>query len=436
MRIASLGCGLFLSACLLPSTADAQPEAFQQVVRELAALSSAAGQPGGDVVRAVAGRLRGTLTEWDRALRTTPASRVETGLAYRRRGRLLDALREFDAAALEQPGRADVQVLRALTLEAAGRLPESAQAFVDAWSLDAANPVTVYYVAQRATNAGTAERTRARTRLLAFYTTIDAAPPRAAPFMVLEAVPDTLSQLPVLGDALTSEAFALLRAGRLDDAVTALERAATTPLPTAAASPRAHFARGQRYEAENRVADARREYEATLAGVLAGRSAIFIGLGRLAQVDGDPAAAVAALEQAVRLTPNDPLAHRELADAYASQSRRDEAMAELMAALLIDPRDALAHAAVGSLYLDAGRPADAVTALTRALALRPARYQTRYTLARALDQVGRGEDAARERALFEKARLESLARRKRIMASEREQEDAVRRRQGPEGDAK
>jgi tetratricopeptide (TPR) repeat protein len=436
MRTAPIRCGLFLAAMLMPATAGAQPEVLLHGVRDLAAASAQPGPATADALRAAAARLRSALTEWDRGLGAMRAPHLEMGRAYRQRGRLDDAVREYEAAILEEPRRADLQLLRALTLEAAGRLPESSQAFVSAAALDPANPVHAYYAAQRAANADPAERARARTRLLGAYASVDTAKPRGAPFAVLEAIPDTFSQLPLLGDAVTSDTFALLRAGRLDDAVATLERAAAAPAATPAAGPREHFARGQRYEAENRVADARREYEAAAAGALAGRGAIFVGLGRLAQVDGDPAAAIAALETAVRLTPNDPLAHRELADAYASQSRREDAMAEVMAALLIAPGDAIAHAALGGLYLDAGQPADAVTALTRALTLTPTHYQARYTLSRALDQLGRREDAARERALFERARLESLARRKRLMASERDREAALRREPGGQGVAK
>jgi tetratricopeptide (TPR) repeat protein len=418
--------GLVALALVSPPRADAQIGEFQNGVRELVRAASLDASEASTARRAGATRLRAALTEWDRQLGTMHGSHVEMGLAYYQRGRLADALRELDAAATERPATSEVQLLRALTLEVAGRRSEAAEAFVAAWTVDRDNPIAAYYVAQRAAGAAMTDRVRARARLLEAYAALDAASAQTTPFPMLEAVSDTLSQAPVLGDTVTSEAFALLRARRFDDAVAMLERDAP-PVTGAASRPREHFARGQRNEADNRIAEARREYEAALTGVLAGRAAIFIGLGRLAQVDGDGTAAIDALEQAVRLTPNDPLAHRELADAYASHLQPDEAMAELMAALLIAPRDAMAHAAIGGLYLDIGRAADAVAALTRALALMPARYQARYTLARALDQLGRTEDAARERALFEKARLDGLAQRKRIMAAERDHADEVRR---------
>jgi tetratricopeptide (TPR) repeat protein len=452
MRAAPLLIALGLISLVVTPTARAQPTAFVEGVHALANASTLTGTARDDAIRAAALRLDGALKAWDRRLdqleaqvardvptATADAARrlhVELGLAYRLRGRLTDALAAFERAAARQP-TADVHVLRALTLEAAGRPGDASDAFVAAWRLDGTSRVTAYLVAQRATAASVDDRARARAGLLAAYARLDLAAPAAAspPFPVLDVIPDAWSRTPVVGDAATSETFALLHASRLDAAVATLANAGASPT-RAADPPRERFARGQRYEAENRLGDARREYEAAMPGVLAGRSPIWVGLGRLAQVDGDGHAAIAALEQAARLTPNDPQVHQELADALASQSRRDDAQAELMAALLIDPRYAPAHAGLGSLYLDAGRPSEAVTALTRALELMPARYQTRYTLARALERAGRPGDAARERALFEKARLDSLAQRRRIMASDLEKEDAVRRGATGEGGAK
>ena len=199
-------------------------------------------------------------------------------------------------------------------------------------------------------------------------------------------------------------------------------------------SPRDHFARGQRDEAEGRIADARRAYRAALPGTLAGRYVLHVGLARLAQVDGDTAAAIDAFRTAVQLAPNEAALHKELAGAYAADERRDDAFAELMAALLIDPRDAQAHAAIGGLFLDSGRGAEAVVALTRALELAPGRHETRYALARALTQLGRATEAARQLALFEEARRDALERRRRAIASEVEREEAARSGR-PSGDA-
>jgi tetratricopeptide (TPR) repeat protein len=439
-------------AVMAPATpAQAQPDAFLAAVRALAAASTGTGPAGAEAPR-MAARMRDTLREWDRLLEAVRAQlqrdapgasaeraatmHVELGRGFAVRGRTADALREFDSAVARLPSSSEAQLWRALVLDIAGRQSEAAQAFVLAWTLDPASLVKAYYVAQRASAAAVADRVRARAVLSEAYATPDIKTPAApaSPFPLPVAIPDTFAPAPLVGDASTAAAFSLLASGRLDDAVAALERPA--PANADAVSPRDRFARAQRQEAENRVAEARRDYEAAVAGAVAGRSAIWVAIGRLADVDGDGMAATAAFEQAVRLAPNDPQMHLQLADAYASHSRHDEALAELMAALLVAPRDAQVHATVGSVYLDSGRPAAAVHALSRALELAPARYQARYALARALDALGRPEDAARERALFEKARLESLAQRRRVMANDVDKEEAARREQPGSGGAK
>jgi Flp pilus assembly protein TadD len=170
--------------------------------------------------------------------------------------------------------------------------------------------------------------------------------------------------------------------------------------------------RARGYEADNRVADARREYGAAVPGTLAGRSLVFVGMGRLAQVDGDSAGAIELFVRAASLTPNDPLVHRELAGAFAADGRIDDAFAELVAALLIDPADPITMAAVGQLFLDNGRYEDAITALTRTLQLAPDRFETHYALGAAMTRLGRPVDAAREFESFERARRQMVGKRR------------------------
>ena len=75
---------------------------------------------------------------------------LELAVAYRARGRLSDALREFDAAVdqLAAPS-ADVRVLRALTLERGPARPTLPHGVSSAWTLRSREPVKAYYVLQR-----------------------------------------------------------------------------------------------------------------------------------------------------------------------------------------------------------------------------------------------------------------------------------------------
>jgi len=431
-------------ALTLPAwTANAQVDPFVAAVRDLA---NAMSQPEPDratVVRAAAERIRVALEGWDRAIGElesrivheagAPPDRtfqlhVELGLAYRTRGRVPEALRELDAAAALRPVSSDLQVLRALTLERADRIEKAGRAFQAAWRLDATNPVKAYYALQRSTGLSDADRMRARAVVTETYhrfATNDSVKPATAPFLVLDAIPDTLAPAPIVADAATAEGFALLQAGRYAEAAAALTRV-DRPLPSSD-SPVAHLARGRQHEADNHVDEARREYERALDATLVGRAPLYVGLGRLAQVDGDSHGAIDAYTHAVRLRPNDRNLHVEFASAYVAAGQPDDALAELMAALLVDPHDAQAHAAVGQVFLDTGRNADAVTAFTRALQLSPDGYEVHYALATALTRLGRTADAARQLAMFERVRRETLEQRRRTIATDVEEEEAIRR---------
>src|SRR5215467_11407893 len=325
--------GITAILTLQPSPAHAQLETFVQVVHELADSSRLAEPSRSAAIHAAADRMGAALAEWDRridalraradrALAGAPVGEqayqlhVELGVAYRARGRRADALREFDAAAVIRAS-SDLQILRALTLEADGRIAEAGQAFQSAWSLAPRNPVKAYYAAQRGAGSP-AERERARTVLADAYQngTLDAGQ-TATPFLTLGAIPDNLSRAPVVADNATARGFALLREEKYGEAVAALGRKEAESTAKAEDSPLAHFDRGRRDEAENRVAEARREYQAAAAGALVGRSALFVGIARLAQVEGDSAGAIDAFAQAARLNPNDPNVHKELASAYA-----------------------------------------------------------------------------------------------------------------------
>ena len=425
-----------ITLTLASSPAEAQLEMFVQSVGELAAAAQTAEPSRTTDIRTAAGRMESALVEWDRQVAALEARiaremagapderayqlHVTLGVTYVERGRIVDALREFEAALARRPTASDVQVLRALTLEAVGRSDEAGQAFRAAWNLDPQNPVKAYHVAQRPASGNAKERDRARALLTDTYghLKLDVAQSKATLFVTLGAIPDNLSRAPVVADETTLEGFALLGAGRYSEAVVAFQRAGRADGRKTGDSPLAHLARGQRAEAQNHVANARREYQAALAGTLAGRSVLLVGLARLAQVEGDGAAAIDAFTQAVRLNPNSANIHKEFASALAAEGDPDSAFCELMAALFIDRRDPQVHAAIGQLYLDTGRSADAVAALSRALELKPDGYEVRYALATAYTRLGNAAEATRQMDIFDRLRREALDRRRRDIENE------------------
>ncbi len=434
---AALACaGAWLAVCPAPASAQVS---FLDAVRDLATMAASAdANASGDAAHrsAMLARMTAALAEWDAgisalegrvapALRDAPGGRafqlhVELGLAYRQRGRLDDAQRELDAAAALQPAASDVHVLRALTLDAAGKHAEARAAWRAAWLRDAANPIKAYQALRAAGALDAPERARARQALRDTFDRVLAArePPAGASFLVLDPVPDALARSPIAGDAALANAFARLAEGRLDAAMRALAEWASTDAAPGGESPRAALERGRAAESQGRYDEARRAYTLALTGTLAGRHGLHVGIGRLAQVDGHLDAAIEAFEHAARLNPNDPLIRRELAGAYAAAGRFDDAFDELVAALTIDPRNAEALTAIGQLFLDTDRVADAVATLRRAVAVEPEKADAHYGLAMALSRAGRADEAARQFERFERLNGEALQQRRRAVTGQ------------------
>jgi tetratricopeptide (TPR) repeat protein len=266
---------------------------------------------------------------------------------------------------------------------------------------------------------------------------------------------DEAAAVPALPLAAYADGFARLRRGEYREAIVSLRRAAATTADERAAlaeaaalaqearhleaeralrsivtrwpeSAVAHWWLGRVYENVNKIADARREYALVVPVALTGRASIQASIGRLAFAEGDFAIATDAFAERLRLTPASSVAHKDLAWIHLAQDRTAAALEELGAVVAIDPRDAEAHAAIGRIHLDAGRRAEAIVSLRRALDLKPALYEARYALALALKQVGRGQEAAREIELFERARREASEERRRTMAAEAQRQDALR----------
>jgi tetratricopeptide (TPR) repeat protein len=429
---------------LPPIAAHAQNDAVADAARAL--VSAAATEPPSsrpERVRQAAAVMARALAAWDRqlddlrraaepALVTADAHsafrlHVELGIALRNRGRFGEAIRELDAAAGLEPGASDLHLLRALTFEAAGRADDAATAFGIAWSLDPASPIKAYYALQRRGVVADDDRARAIATLETAYRRLNdgASRPLTAPFAVADVFPDTLSRLPVVGDAVTGAGFALLAAGHYSEGIAALLQSNVSTASNE--SPATHFQRAQLLEAEGRVSEARGEYLATLGGTLAGRSLVYVAIGRLARVEGDIAQAIAAYRDAVRLNPGDQTMRLELAGAYAAASDPEAAFTEIVGGLLLNPASGQLHAALGQLRLDMDRTEEAVAAFTRALELNPTQFEVRYALAAALTRAGRTAEASAQLQIFERARREQLERRRQGIQDEVEKEEALRR---------
>lgn len=139
--------------------------------------------------------------------------------------------------------------------------------------------------------------------------------------------------------------------------------------------------------------------------LLVGKGELYRSLAGLAQLHLDDAGAVALLERAVRMTPNDAAAHKALGRAYFDEGRETEAYAELVMALLLNPGDADTLTSLGRWHLALDEAERAVEALERAVGLDPASAPAVHALAGALLRVGRTSDG--QARLGEASRLQA-----------------------------
>lgn len=124
-----------------------------------------------------------------------------------------------------------------------------------------------------------------------------------------------------------------------------------------------------------------------------------IRLGQMAESQNNPAKARGLYEQAKALPQGSNLTYRHFARLCMHEGNEEEAREHLHEALLSDPHDAFAMQLLARLYLDAGEdPALAASLARKSVSLRPNLKAGWLELARALDTMGK-EDQAKEARL-------------------------------------
>ena len=123
--------------------------------------------------------------------------------------------------------------------------------------------------------------------------------------------------------------------------------------------------------------------------VLVGRGELHIRLAKLAQTHLEYERAIALLERAAALIPNNTVAHKTLARAYIEDGRDSEGYAELVVALMLDPDDAETLTGIGRLHLAAGRLPQSMNALQRAVATNRSNQEALQALGDALVRAGK-----------------------------------------------
>ena len=367
------------AAVAAPLPANAQQTAFLQGLSELtAALEGAYGDEGVRIGAAL-DRMSAALAIWDREIeaaesevRATPATALSTtgverhislGRMYVDRGRLADALAEFDAAVRLAPTRAGVHVLRGLAVREYGAPAEAIEAFRRARGLDPGDPVTAYYLFHEASFGGNAGAAQEASEALAatYPTLLQARPQKAMPFTRLAPLPGAAAGPPILPPAAYTRAFRELARGQHERAIAEFRRAAADdPLITDPAAASGLTVRAFAAMRQGRVADAR----------------------SLLEQSGPPR--------------DSSEAHRLLGLVYWAQSEYDRSIAALTTAIGISPRDERARLALARVLNAAGRDADAERALLETVRTLPDSVLAHWWLTLAYEQSHRPAEARRE----------------------------------------
>lgn len=348
--------GLAVASLLTPSNALAQRETFfstlltfyqmlggvygdegPQLTAQLDALAAALERWDQEVLAAET-RLRPQLAGADAQTRM----QVHTLLAslYIERSRFDDALREFDEDIRIDSRRATFHRYAGLIHHAQGQTARAADAFRAAWLLEPDDPQNAYRVLAFPSALTTPEEgERAVTSLArAERDVIAGQRPRAgAMFTTLGGIVDDAGGGMAFVPAAYAQGFTLVLQGKLDAGVAAL-RSAVAADPLVADAPRRAeaAARGATALREGLVADAVREFTATVAAAGTSSEAHRL-LGTAHGVEGDVTRSLQHLREAVRLRAGDERSWLALARTLNESGTPAETVAALRAAIAALP---------------------------------------------------------------------------------------------------
>jgi tetratricopeptide (TPR) repeat protein len=336
---------LILPLLLQPATAAAQRDPFFSAV--VAFYRSSAGLYGdeGPQLTAQLAAMSTALDRWDREIRDAERElrsrlqsvddvqtklQIHTTLAslYIERGRLNDAVREFDEDISIDPRRAAFHRLRGLVLQAASRHAEAADGFRTAWLLDPADPQNAYrLISYRSAQATPQEIERARETLANLERGLirreQAGIP--APFTNLSGIKDDAGGGMAFVPAAYASGFSFILQGELERGVAELRAAiANDSLVTDPASRSESMVRGIAALRQGAVASAIEHVETAVAGATDSSEAHRV-LATAYSIVGDVARSVQHLRDAMRLNPRDERSRLALVQTLAAVGRSAEA---------------------------------------------------------------------------------------------------------------
>jgi Flp pilus assembly protein TadD len=162
-----------------------------------------------------------------------------------------------------------------------------------------------------------------------------------------------------------------------------------------------HYDLGYAYTAMQKSAEAKTEYEKAIS-LDPKMAAAYQNLG-LTLLTSDPAAAVAPLQKAAELLPENARAKWLLGTALEKNGKLDLAIDQYEAAKKLDDKDPDIRTSLGGALLRAGRPGEAESAFREAISLHPegaAAGQVHIGLAQTLIAEKKTEEAAKELAAY------------------------------------
>ena len=359
---------------ILPSPAIAQNESFVRALSEFTAALPGTYGDEGQAARDSLDRLAHGLAEWDQTLReyesniqaivpTAPPDRVleihrKMGMFYLARGRNEDAVREFDAAVALSPEPL-FHLFRGLAHNAAGRSAEALKAYAVASTLDRADPVAAYMLADGSFRSGSSLPPAALATLSDVVDRIAAGQyaGEREPFIATAFVPDDLTKTPMFVPWWYSAAYSHLKHAEYAGAVEAMRTAAvqdplvSTRVPPAAVSGAEALRAGQVARAIEFFSAAARDVPSSEAHRM---------LGVVYWLSAEHERSIEQLEQAVRLSPMDERSRLTLASVLEEAGDTGAAERLLVETVEKIPSSARAHFRLGRFYETANRTEDAV----------------------------------------------------------------------------
>ena len=329
-----------------------------QLVSHLQELSTAL-ERWDEEIRAAEQQLRPQLNGAD----AQTALQVHTLLAslYMERGRVDDALREFDEDIRIDPRRAAFHRFKGLVQQLQGR-PAAAEAFRTAWLVDPADPQNAYrLLAVRSAETTPQETERALETLASVERDLlNGRRSRAtALFTNLSGIVDDAGGAVAFVPAAYARGFSLVLKGELESGLAALRAAVTTdPL----------------------VTDPSETTETMTRGISALRQGLV-------------AAAIEQFEAAVAMSGDSAEAHRMLATAYGVNGDVTRSLQHLREAVRLNPRDERARLALVRTLDDSSAAADTEDAVRAAIAELPDAGAFRWQLATLAARRGRTNQA-------------------------------------------